>query len=528
LCEDGSISVYDRKKKMVIGCLSEGSGSVNGIKWFSSKLANSFITCGKSLLMYSYSNNSWSLISLLKLKSLGRVELTAIGIHPNKPYVLCGTSQGSIWYIDAAKRSIISSHNISALQVTDISFDSTGNYIAIAYFNGLVNLYNSQLDFILQLERPFGVSLSEDKVNNAKVTLFNSSLNESKDQFYSISLHSSNTIRMHRILTNRIKPTKEVITDISATEGNITSFILHPSKKYIILTNDKDSLYVYHIPTSKLRKKIRTLSIPKECKLDPSGLYAAIILEDTLIAGKKIRVIDIETESAIAEINDIGDIISFEFASDGKYFTVVTAGATMIYEVFGTMRKKIVRVLDTNYWDNNLLQQNDNEPIAKSQVFARTSLTSPREFANTNSAKFSLLAPLTSHKTYLPVTQSLEQFNRSPEAKKKVFKIRKISNHSPIKSQREGAFFGTTRSLYKERYENIQRQEELPKVLHTVVHVSQEDWKQIRPDPEDIDVSEESAITKELERSECDSVDRMYEEIQAFTNTFNKANPINI
>ena len=542
--EDGNISVYNVKNKMLVGYLNENSKKVNSIKWFSSKLANSFLTCGESLLMYSSSADSWSSISLLKMKSLEKVELTAIGMHPSQPYVLCGTNQGSLWYINAAKRSIISSHNISALKVVGISFDSTGNYIAIAYSNGLVNLYNSQLDFLLQLEQPFGVSLSEDEVICANVILFDLIPIANKDQFNSISLHSNTTIRIHRILINRSQLTKEVVTDILISEGNITSFALHPSKEYIILTNNKELLYIYHVPSSQLKKQIKIPFISKECKLDPSGIYAAIANNDIeklndLAIIKKIRVIDIETGSAIAEISDIGDIISFEFSSDGKYFTVVTAGgAIMIYEVFGIMRKRIVRVLDTNYWHNKPLQQNNIKPIetARSQVFTKASLS--KELLNIGSPKRHFLPPLTLSKPYSPVSQSsLRELTKSATTKEKVFTIRKINKHSPTKFQRESTFYGITRSLYKGRYDNTLKQEELPKALSIDVYSSKKDWRQvgtrwIQPDPEDIDISEdlkeESAITKGIEESMCDSVDRMYEEIQAFTTTVTKANPINI
>eukprot|EP00826_Nyctotherus_ovalis_P045657 TRINITY_DN5075_c0_g1_i7.p1 TRINITY_DN5075_c0_g1~~TRINITY_DN5075_c0_g1_i7.p1 ORF type:complete len:131 (+),score=34.99 TRINITY_DN5075_c0_g1_i7:80-472(+) len=119
----------------------------------------------------------------------------------------------------------------------------------------------------------------------------------------------------------------------------------------------------------------------------------------------------------------------------------------------------------------------------------------------------------------------------------------------------ESRFYGTARSLYKGKYEPVDmlKAEEAVEIYESQAtkFVEHESFsktenkpqmgssmderqgevanreRQVEPDPEGIDDPEVSKVEK-TEESICDSVDKMYEEIQAFTATHTKPSPINI
>jgi len=360
---DKSIAVFNIVKNSIISYQCGHFGKVSATKWLCTKLANSFVTCSHDMSLYfwTHSGDRWSFTcfdfpmiidsslrhyrfcrddpaipnleiskriksprnsrentDILSPKSessispmknmLKSLQLTAIAIHPKHSYVACGSSQGSIWFIDLSKGVLLNHSKPSILRIADMSFSPSGNFMAVTYCNGLVNLYDirSNFEFLLQLEEPIKANAKTDKLSKLyhigavlsddpqSMTLKNSAdlLNLSKSglypatnakgiqvaepAFYALTSHNFSTVRVHKIYTKFGKFIKDVLVDLQLEEGKIAGFDIHPSKEYAILLSDAGYLYIFHIHLAQLRGKLKIPIGGWGCKVDPSGLYVAI------------------------------------------------------------------------------------------------------------------------------------------------------------------------------------------------------------------------------------------------------------
>lgn len=84
------------------------------------------------------------------------LRLTALAVHPKFNYIACGSNTGTVWMFDIYNKSIIQHASLSGFKIAEMSFSPSGEYLAVAYSTGLINLYQAStgFDFILQLEQP--------------------------------------------------------------------------------------------------------------------------------------------------------------------------------------------------------------------------------------------------------------------------------------------------------------------------------------------------------------------------------------
>jgi len=304
----------------LITYLSGHFKKITAAKWLISKLNSSFLTCSydMSLCLWSHSGDRWSFssfdipmlidpslrhyrfcseVSTIPGGSSKNLQLTSLAIHPKHLYAVCGSAQGSLWFLDLSNNKLLNYIKPSSFRIIEMSFSPSGNFLAIAYSNGSIMMYDVRANFelLLELESPvktnskcenlhklyyIGVVLFQEPSSSAlESTIISSKMPSSyisEPAFYSISSHNFSVVRVQKIYVKAGKLIKDLLVDLLLDEGKIAGFDVHPSREYAFLLNDVGYLYIYQLHLAQLRGKIRVLPNAWGCKIDPSGLYVAI------------------------------------------------------------------------------------------------------------------------------------------------------------------------------------------------------------------------------------------------------------
>jgi hypothetical protein len=225
------------------------------------------------------------------------LQLTSLAVHPKQLYIVCGSAQGSLWFLDLSNNKLLNHVKPSSYRIIEISFSPSGNFLASAYSNGSIMIYDVRANFelLLELESPvkanskcenlhklyyIGVILFQEPLNSTLESVINSSKLSSsyinEPAFYSISSHNFSVARVQKIYIKAGKLIKDLLVNLVLDEGKIAGFDVHPSREYAFLLNDVGYLYIYQLHLAQLRGKIRVLQNAWGCRIDPSGLYVAI------------------------------------------------------------------------------------------------------------------------------------------------------------------------------------------------------------------------------------------------------------
>ena len=125
---DNSVGIYNTHKNELVTYLCGNFKKITSAKWVPNKLTNYFLTCSydMTLCLWSHAGDRWSFtccdiptlidpaLRHYRFPSLPmtgdsnrNLQLTTLAIHPKHLYVICGSAQGSIWFLDLEKNKQI-------------------------------------------------------------------------------------------------------------------------------------------------------------------------------------------------------------------------------------------------------------------------------------------------------------------------------------------------------------------------------------------------------------------------------------
>lgn len=419
--EDRSVFVVDSVNNEITAYMLGHFKKINSTQWMAKRPGASFVTCSQdmSVFLWQHSGDRWSFtyfdipqlidpalrhyrlagssespagvrgaavqksVSALDSAKKHPLSLTALAVDPRHDRFICGSNKGSIWMFDTQLSSLQMHIDLSAFRITEIAFSPTGEFIAVCYCTGLINLYQvaPSFDFALQLEQPLKSSAPPHTLYKSlciRISLFSVKPNpaeEDGEAFLALSTHNFATVRLHRVFGRAGRMGHDVLMEFSIDEGKIAGFDVHPSHEYVILLSDAGYFYIFHMHLGQLRGKVQIPTSARECKVDPSGLYLFLTVpandsgtpsqnevsvssmsrtgldsaapEEGEHRARKLQAYELGTGDLACELANVCGITSFGISSDARHVAVCSdKGMVSVWGISGGMRENIVQVLD--------------------------------------------------------------------------------------------------------------------------------------------------------------------------------------
>lgn len=295
---------------------------------------NDFKSLNTGVNINSISSSSRSLNAF---NPLNKYFIQVLTLHPRyQNNIVGGDNKGSIYIFD---NEYLSNQNVKKIVVgnfpiSSLTFSNNGNYLAVGFETGLVVLtdFYNDCKFCIKLEDHFldtsevyqrkqdtysilsfvyimkikagnkketqqklstpnvnsdintgvglGSSLSESKTSRNNFNNYHNnyyfSLNSDETSFRVLSLKDSNTFRIQNITIQKNNFLKSTFKELSFPE-NIKNALVHPSEDYLIVLMKSGIISINKIETNQVCGEIMAKMNIYDFRIDPSGLYLAIL-----------------------------------------------------------------------------------------------------------------------------------------------------------------------------------------------------------------------------------------------------------
>jgi len=258
--------------------------------------------------------------------SLQKYYINCLALHPRYQNTFVGgDNKGNLYIFNVELDKKVKKIVIGNFPINCLSFSKLGNYLAIGFETGqviLTDFYND-CKFCLKIEDHFNDELEinmRKTVNNFLSYVFmmkknistmnnqlNSnnyyfSLNDNENSIKIVTMHNTNSILVQNITIQQNAFLENKLRNISINAG-IKSIQMHSSEEYLITLTNNNQILVIRVDSGELCGEIIISSICYDIRIDPSGLYVAVL--SNLDEGEKF------TEE-INQMNHKKSVISFK------------------------------------------------------------------------------------------------------------------------------------------------------------------------------------------------------------------------
>jgi len=351
---DATVQVVNISQAAIINQTSGHGCQVNCSKWLPKW---NFVTSSDEgcLYIWNYAGKGWTMQALDVSGGIEKLKVTAIGVHPGRPIVCCGFSNGAIKFLElSGTPKIIGSFEVSIMQVSCVKYTPSGLFFAVCYNSGLCVLFDNEQRPVYHLEETAmhqSVFYTAVDFYEERVTYKSRGSREvvGGQAIKAVTAHDASTVQLHDLVVQEGQLSPGIAKNFHV-DGAVTGFALHPSGDYVIVTSDVRAIYVFHAETTEIRGVIELDGKPKGCYIDPSGLYVAVLLPNKSGLFTRLHVYESGTGRRTAELSRFEPVTcseSVSFSSDGRFIIIgCGSGFLSVWKVPSPLTENMLEVLE--------------------------------------------------------------------------------------------------------------------------------------------------------------------------------------